>query len=259
MRDGTGGAERKDPDVADKRTKMMDGYSVVQSLAKAMQDGVRPSPGAHRAAEDLSSHPPPAALPADSPHIVKTIQPTKRTIRCFKCSYEFQLSGTTKTIYCSKCREKIDLGDYVIDRPWSEEIKTGGSVIIRPTGRLENVRIWAGNVILEGSMDEHSSIECTQWLEIGGQANPHPRQIAMRNLRIAAGASIQFKYKLQVHHLELLGTLEGDVEAAGLVSIREGGHLKGTVRGAHLQVEEGGGLSARVFIWPQGNPMDPET
>jgi DNA-directed RNA polymerase subunit RPC12/RpoP len=111
-----GRRRRKDPDVAEKRTKMMDGYSVVQSLAKAKQDGVLPQPGAHRHAEDLSSHPPPAAMPADSPHIVKTIQPTKRTIRCFKCGYEFQLSGTTKTIYCSKCREKIDLGDYVIDR-----------------------------------------------------------------------------------------------------------------------------------------------
>ena len=44
------------------------------------------------------------------------------------------------------------------------------------------------------------------------------------------------------------------MEATGLVSIHEGGHLKGTVRGAHLQVEEGGGLSARVFIWPQGQP-----
>ena len=240
--------------MAEKRTKLMDGYSVVQSLAKAQHDGALPKPGVHRPAENLSSHPPPAALPKDSPHIVKTIEPTKRTIRCFKCGYEFKLAGTTRTIYCSKCREKIDLGDYVIDRPWSEEIKTGGSVIIRPTGRLENVRIWAGNMILEGGMDENSSIECTQWLELGGEANPHPRQLAMRNLRIAAGKEMRFKYKLQVHHLELLGTLDADVEATGLVSIRAGGHLKGAVRGAHLQVEEGGGLSARAFIWPQGNP-----
>jgi cytoskeletal protein CcmA (bactofilin family) len=245
--------------VAEKRTKVMDGYSVVRSLAQAKQDGVLPQPGVHRPAEDLSSHPPPLSMPGDSPHIVKTIQPTKRTIRCFKCGYEFQLSGTTKTIYCSKCREKIDLGDYVIDRPWSEEIMTGGSVLIRPTGRLENARIRAGNVIFEGAMDENSSIECTQWLELGGQAQPNPRQIAMRNLRIAAGASMRFKYKLQVNHLELFGALEADVEATGLVSVREGGHLKGTVRGAHLQVEEGGGLSARVFIWPQGDTTVQET
>ncbi len=245
-----------DPDVAAKKTKVMDGYSVVQSLAKARQDGVLPKPGAHRTSEDRSSHFPPTAMPADNPHIVKTIQPTKRTVRCFKCGYECQLSGTTHAIYCSKCREKIDLGDYVIDRPWSEELKTGGRVLIQPTGRLEKVHIMAGNVIFEGSMDEDSTIECTQWLEISGQANPDPRQITMRNLRIAAGTSMKFKYKLQVHHLEVLGTLEADIEAAGLVSIREGGHLKGTVRGAHLEVEEGGGLSARAFIWPQGNPAE---
>ena len=241
--------------MTDKRTKVMDGFAVVRGLAQAKQEGLLSRSGGSRAAEDLSSHPPPAALPADSPHIVKTIRPTKRTIRCFECGYEFQLSGTTHSIYCSKCRAKIDLGDYVIDRPWTEDIKTGGSVIIRPTGRLEGARIWAGNVILEGDMDENATIECSQWLELGGQAQPHPRQLTMHNLRIAAGKEMRFKYKLQVHHLELLGTLEADVESTGLVSVREGGHLKGTVRGAHLQVEEGGGLSARVFIWPQGQPQ----
>lgn len=240
--------------MAEKRTKVMDGFAVVRSLAQAKQDGLLPAPGSRKPAEDLSAHPPPAALPKDSPHIVKTIEPTRRTIRCFKCGYEFKLAGTTKAIYCTKCREKIDLGDYVIAGPWTENIRTGGSVIVRPAGRLENVRIQAGNVILEGALDEHSTIECTQWLEIGGAAQPHPRQLTMRNLRIAAGAALRFQYKLQVHHLELLGALEADVEATGLVSIRAGGHLKGTVRGAHLQVEEGGGLTARAFIWPQGHP-----
>ncbi len=242
--------------MAGKRTKVMDGYSVVRSLEKAKQDGVLTKPGALRAKEDRSSHLKPTAKPGDSPHIIKTIQPTKRTVRCFECGYECQLSGITNAIYCSKCRERIDMGDYVIDGPWSEEIKTGGSVLIKPTGRLEKVHVMAGSVIFEGSMDEDSTLECTQWLEICGDAEPDPRQITMRNLRISAGTSMKFKYKLQVNHLELMGTLEADIEAAGLVSIREGGHLKGTVRGAHLEVEEGGGLSARAFIWPQGNPAE---
>lgn len=241
--------------MAKKKTKVMDGFAVVRGLAKAQQEGNLPLPGSRRpSGEVLPSAPPPVAPPEQSRQIVKTVSPTKRTIRCFECGYEFKLAGTTHRIYCSKCRAKIDLGDYVIDRPWSEEIKTGGSIIVRPTGRLENVRLMAGNVILEGEMDDRSSIECTQWLEVGPAAKPHPRQITMRNLRIAAGTVMKLKYKLQIHHLELFGTLEGDVEATGLVSIHEGGHLKGTVRGAHLQVEEGGGLSARVFIWPQGQP-----
>ena len=41
------------------------------------------------------------------------------------------------------------------------------------------------------------------------------------------------------------------VRDADRVVIRDGGNLRGILRGAHLQVEEGGGLSARVFIWPQ--------
>jgi cytoskeletal protein CcmA (bactofilin family)/DNA-directed RNA polymerase subunit RPC12/RpoP len=232
----------------------MDGFSVVRSLAQAKQDGVLPTPGSRKPLPETgASRPSSKAPPVENPHIVKTIRPTQRTIRCFKCGYEFKLSGTTNTIYCSKCREKIDMGDYVINRPWSEEIKTGGTVHIQPSGRLENVRILAGNVIFEGSMDANSSMECTQWLELAGRHMPNVRQITMRNLRIAAGQDIRFNYKLQVHHVEVFGTLEGDVEASGLVSIHEGGHLKGTLRGAHLHVEEGGGLSARLFIWPQGD------
>lgn len=239
-----------------KKTKVVDGFSVVQSLAKAIQDGSAPAPGTRRELQDTKPSMPQAAKPADSPHIVKTIQPTRRTIRCFDCGYEFQLSGTTRTIYCSKCRERIDLGDVVVDRAWSEDIQTGGTVIIKPGGRLQQAKVLAGNVILEGEIDAESTIECTQWLEIGGDAEPNPRQLTMRNLRVAAGKEIQFRYKLQVHHLEIQGTLEADVEATGLVSIREGGHLKGAVRGEHLQVEEGGGLSARVFIWPQDAATD---
>lgn len=233
-----------------KKTKVMDGFSVVRSLAKAQQDGTLPSTPKKKPPPSTAAAKPAAPSPANNPHIVKTIQPTQRTIRCFSCGYEFKMSGTTHAIYCAKCREKIDMGDYVIDHPWSTEIKTGGTVHIKPSGRLENVNILAGNVIFEGSMDSHSSIECTQWLELAGDHVPNMRQTTIRNLRVAAGRSLVLKHKLQIHHLELFGTLDGDTEATGLVDIHNGGHLKGTLRGAHLQVEEGGGLSARVFIWP---------
>lgn len=237
-----------------KKANMMDGFDVVRSLAQAREAAARSA-----ASQPSASAPSPASSAAggapvvggaSNPHIVKTIRPSQHTVRCFECGYEFKISGTTRTLYCAKCRAKIDMGDYAIDQPWSGELCTGGTVHVRPGGRLENARIRAGNIILEGGIDTATTLECTQWLELAGGEAPSPRQFNARNLRIAAGHSVKLEHKFRVHHLELHGELEGDVEASGLVDIRAGGHLKGIVRGAHLQVEEGGGLSARVFIWP---------
>ena len=236
-----------------RKTNMMDGFDVVRSLAQAREAASKsaagqPPPAARPAPGASAAQPPGGGAP--NPHIVKTIRPSQHTVRCFECGYEFKISGTTRTIYCAKCRAKIDMGDYAIDHAWSGELCTGGTVHVRPGGRLENARIRAGNIILEGGIDAATTLECTQWLELAGGEAPSPRQFNARNLRIAAGHSVQMRHKFRVHHLELYGELEGDVEASGLVDIRAGGHLKGIVRGAHLQVEEGGGLSARVFIWP---------
>lgn len=232
-----------------KKANMMDGFDVVRSLDRAREAAARTSSAPPPPAASPSS--PPPAPGAPNPHIVKTIRPSQHTVRCFECGYEFKISGTTRTLYCAKCRAKIDMGDYTIDRPFTGEICTGGTVRVLPAGRLENAHVRAGNIILEGGIDANSVLECTQWLELAGGTTPSPRQFTARNLRIAANHNVRLDHKLLVHHLELHGELEGDIESTGLVDIRDGGHLKGILRGAHLQVEEGGGLSARVFIWPQ--------
>lgn len=247
------------PVALNRKTNMMDGFDVVRSLSQAREAAARTA-SAQAAPGHTPSGPSPTAPPgggAPNPHIVKTIRPSQHTVRCFQCGYEFKISGTTRTLYCSKCRAKIDMGDYTIDRPWTGEICTGGTVRVLPSGRLEKANVRAGNIILEGNLDSATLLECTQWLELAGGDTPSPLQFATRNLRIAAGHSVRLPRLLRVHHLELLGELEGEVEATGLVDIRSGGHLKGIVRGAHLQVEEGGGLSARVFIWPQASGENP--
>lgn len=232
-----------------KKAQMVDGYSVVQSLAQAQEAArkVAPPPVAAKAAA------PAAETPAGkNPYLGKTVQPTKRTIRCFKCGLEFRLAGMAREIYCSKCHAKIDLKDYDIRGPWREAIQTGGRVTIHPGGRLEKARILAGSVIFAGEMDADSYIECNQWLEVGPGVVLEPRQVSMRNLRVCAGATVRFQNRLFVHHLEIAGLVDGDVESDGVVSVLEGGELRGKLKAGHLQVEEGGGLNARVFIWPGG-------
>jgi len=242
-----------------KKTEVMDGFAVVRMVSQAKKDGfVPPAAGKNAAAP---KPPPPVPVKSNSLQTpgappgrhFKTVQPPKWTLRCFECGYEFHISGRTQTIYCAKCRAAIDLGDYAVDGPWTRPIKTGGRVHIRKNGHLQHVAFMAGNITMEGTLDEQSALECSQWLEIGSDAILSDRQFKTHNLRLAAGATLKLSRKLRIHHLELFGTLEGEVEATGVVTIHDGGDLCGSVRGAHLQVEDGGGLSARVFIWPTGS------
>ncbi|MBR6021183.1 MAG: polymer-forming cytoskeletal protein [Kiritimatiellae bacterium] len=185
-------------------------------------------------------------------HIGKTTQPTKRTIRCFECGYECQMTGTTKAVYCSKCRAKIEMGDARVEGEWTRDVQTGGDVRVAAGARVLGAKIRAGNVVLEGELDGYASVECGQWLELATPTPPRARQVSTRDLRVAAGCEWVPGGKLQVRHLEVWGTLEADVEASGAVHVMAGGHLKGSLKASHLQVEEGGGVSARLFVWPGG-------
>ena len=240
-----------------KKAKVVDGFSLVRAMAHAAESGADVRPKIKDAGTEAPAAKKPigaaaagAVAPPVAGSIGKTIQPTRRTIRCFSCGYEFQLSGSIGAIYCSKCREKIDLGDVVVEGEQRTSVRTGGHVHIKPGGIVKSgVQIMAGNVLLEGKLEPGASIACTQWLEIGPGAEATPRQLETRNMRIAPGADWSAGGKLQVNHLEILGTLEANIEADGVVSVRAGGHLKGCVRGTHLQVEEGAAVEARMFIW----------
>lgn len=258
-----------------KKAEVMDGLALVRSMAHAAKAGTSAPPlgGVHgeRKVEmpDAKTTTPQAGGPsgigkpkvratvgggagAVGVNFGKTTQPTRRTIRCFECGYECQMSGTTKAVYCSRCRAKIEMGDVEIDGEWTRDVQTGGNVHIRPGARVLGAKIRAGNVVVEGALDGYASIDCGQWLELATPEPPRARQLNIHNLRVAAGCTWAPGMKLQVNHLEVRGTLEGDVEASGAVEIFAGGHLKGSLRSAHLQVEEGGGLTARLFIWPGG-------
>lgn len=245
------------------KAQVVDGRMLILSMRQAAKDGEgKPPLGGVHGERKVEMSP---EEPGNGPktvggglgggglgHIGKTTQPTKRTIRCFECGYECQMTGTTKAVYCSKCRAKIEMGDVRVEGEWTKDVQTGGDVRVAPGARVLGAKIRAGNVKLEGELDGYASVECGQWLELATPTPPRARQVATRNLRLAEGCEWAPGGKLQVHHLELRGTLEADVEASGHVLVMAGGCLRGSLRAAHLQVEEGGGVEARLFVWAGG-------
>ena len=59
---------------------------------------------------------------ASNPAPARTTLPTKQHIRCYECTYEFDLTGRMGTTHCPKCRASLDLAGYTIDAECHETL-----------------------------------------------------------------------------------------------------------------------------------------
>jgi cytoskeletal protein CcmA (bactofilin family)/predicted Zn-ribbon and HTH transcriptional regulator len=230
-----------------RKTDVVDGFTVVRMVKHAKDSGVEP---AKKAAPEASAQKPPER-PQPVRHIGKTVQPTKRPIRCYECGYDFHLTVRVAKTYCPKCRASLELTDHTIEAEWHQDLKTAGQVHVMPGGCIKQGHVIGQEVILEGKI-EGGTVEAYGILEVRSGADFSEGQVKSRHLRVGAGVELCWKQKTMLHDVEIFGTLDAELEVSGRLEIKAGGHLRGRVNSRHLMVEDGGGLTARVFIWPQG-------
>jgi cytoskeletal protein CcmA (bactofilin family) len=207
-----------------RKTAVVDGYSAV----KAAQQ-----PEAHKLAG----------------HIGRSVAPTKQVIECYECGYKFQLHGRAAKTNCSKCRVTLDLSDHVIVTKWTTPLRTAGTIHIAPTGVLVSGELVANDIVLEGKIEE-ACIRAMRRLELGRGATFPERNVSAADLKIAPGAVVDLKQQATYRDVEVLGTLNADLHASGVVTVQAGGRLEGKVHAEHLVVEEGAGLEASVHVEP---------
>ncbi len=176
----------------------------------------------------------------------KTV-PTKQFIICYECGYTFQLHGRAKKVPCSKCRASLDLTDHIITGKWSGPLKTAASIHIKPEAVVQAGDLVGKTVLLDGKL-EAGTVRALERLEIGPRAKFDEGSIHAPNLLVGDEADVTFRQASQWRDLEIHGTVRAAVLATGRVIIRSGGLLEGELTAEHLQVEEGGGLRARVTI-----------
>lgn len=231
-----------------KKTKVVDGFTALKAAQRAAQPKAKPGDEAEGAtpAAPPSHHEPGAPLGSRIGH---TVLPPKHDITCYECRFEFHMTGLVKHTFCPRCRKQLFLKDYTIDGVWSEDIKTAGAVRIAAGGVLKAGDIIATDIILEGKI-EGGHFEAFRWFEVAPGAEFDETGLKARDLRVAAGAVVSLKQRHAFRKVEVLGSLKGKLEAQGLVRVAAGGLLQGELHGPHLQVEEGGGLKARLDIHP---------
>lgn len=230
---------------------MIDGYHSVQAARRAAGRD-RPA-----APEPPPTAPPPPAPPGGEPgrpqRASHTALPTKHHIACYSCTYEFTVTGQLKNLICPKCREQLESGDIDVQGPWSRDVKTVGTVNIQPDAILTSGTIIATDIVVRGDVRK-ADLRPTRRIELAMAAVINPVQLEGRDVYVRPEAQLAFDATLRCRILDVAGELTATLEPGGCVTIRAGGCVRGAIKAAHLVIEDGAGLSARLDIRPTNAP-----
>ncbi len=215
-----------------------------------------------RHGHDEKTAPPPSAPPPKKPdkppdpsapgrpsRIGHTVMPTKNEIHCYECGYVFLATGRPQTLRCLKCKNVLDQADYTIESECSDSVRTTGNITLASGGVLNAGALIGRDVILAGRV-VGGTVKAQRRIVIQATAEFDQDLLSGQDLTIGQGASCRFRGKRVFRNVEVAGELDAHLAVSGLIEVKSGGHLKGRIEGAHLSVEEGGGLTAELQISP---------
>ena len=234
---------------ASKRTTMIDGYTSVQMVRRAA--------GRSQGALEGPDAPPPTQQPKEGPEppapgqgkvgtkVSRTAVPERHDIICYECQYAFVLTGRLRATICPKCHEPLEATPLVVAEEHTGPVRTIGTAHVKPGGVLKDAEIVARIAIIEGDARD-GTIRCQQLLYgSGGRINL--ARTTFRELVVAEGAEFKIDEPVTCRSVEVKGTMDAAV-LTGLLTVRAGGLVRGTVQAGRLVVDEGGGLVAKLLV-----------
>lgn len=227
-----------------RKSSEVDGLALVRAVRHAREEGYKPP------AKPEATAPAPAksgAVPAA--RIGRTALPTKHEIFCYSCGYTFSSAGKVQTLYCAKCRTILEQKDFVVEGESSADFTTTGTIRLAEGAVLRGGALTARDVVVAGRMDG-GSIKAFRRVEVLPGGVLVQERVVATDLKIAAGVALKLKGKVLFRNVELEGELNVNVACSGVLTVRSGGHFRGKIQGAHLIVEEGGGLNGDIRIEP---------
>ena len=238
----------KEFSLAKKKTSVIDGFASVQAVKRSGRTSkeARTRPSASRLPDNAGAGKRKSS-PKNEARIGQTAMPARHELVCYSCDYAFTVQGRIHFYICPKCKHELDTTDHVINDKWSLDIKTMGSIEIKPGAVLEPVTLVAQNIIVAGDAKK-ATLQITRHLELCEGAAVDLGKITMRDLVIRPGATFVTKRKMNCRQIDIGGTLKAKLRAEDRIIIRKGARFTGELYTPRLIVEDGARISAATYL-----------
>jgi hypothetical protein len=231
-----------------RKARLVDGYTALKAAQRAAEherDASTPVSKEHPEPESSEAKP---ETKKPGAHIGRTVLPTKYEVTCYECGFTFEQTGRSQNTQCLKCRTMLDFIDYTIDSEWTDSLRTAGKIRITPNGVIQSGELIGGEVFLEGKVEADAHVHAHQWMNLGASASFKEGSVSWQDLRVPEEASFNFRKQIDCRHVEVAGKLKAKLKISGLAHVKATGCLEGSLDGARLAVDEGGGLKIKARI-----------
>ena len=124
-----------------------------------------------------------------------------------------------------------------------EDNTTSTPDVFRPAKGSAKVVIGHG-VTITGEIKKADEVQ------IDGDAD-----ITMKTDNLVVGATGQCKGNIETHNADIWGVFDGDIKAAGTLTIQEQGKVSGSVEYQNIQIKLGGNLSGDIKLSDKIQPI----
>jgi len=156
-------------------------------------------------------------------------------VHCFKCGADHLIGKASKSTFCPNCGASITIGDIDIKANTARPIDIRGSLRVRPKATLNHSWIACSDALIEGRLI--GTLFCEGRLEWKGTGRVS-FGCANRSTHLHAKVQLELLTPLKTGHLDLHGTLHGDVECSGPVVIHKRAKLIGNIQASSIVVEK---------------------
>ena len=160
-----------------------------------------------------------------------------REVHCHKCGKPHSISRFTRSTKCPTCQTDIVIGDLSLTTHAGQPIDLRGCLWIGLKASLAGQKAICTDAIVEGALE--GDIVCENSLKLRNSAKL-THHICAKRVHVARDIRVELPRDNKIENLEIEGTVIGDVNIIGQVTILRTGQLLGNINARSVQVERGG-------------------